>query len=241
MNDGKIICSVCARGGSKGVPGKNIRPLLGKPLLLYTLEQARATNRFSAIVVSSDDEAILDCARAWGVDLAVRRPDEMASDAAAKSPAIKHCVETAEATLGINFDWMVDLDATSPLREVVDIDNAIDLLLDSGCDNVISVNPSRKSPYFNLVELDGNDFAYLSKKLEIPVVRRQDSPRCFDINGSVYAWTRRSFFSGPAALTDRTKLYVMPEDRSIDVDTETDWKLVEFFMQSRINSCDHSQ
>ncbi|MEE4016078.1 acylneuraminate cytidylyltransferase family protein [Roseibium sp. FZY0029] len=235
MTTGKIICSICARGGSKGVPGKNLRPLLGKPLLVYTLDQARAANCFDAIVVSSDDEAILKCASDWGVDVSVLRPDEMANDTAAKSPAIKHCIQTAETALGISFDMMVDLDATSPLRDPSDINNAIDLLLNGDCDNVISVTPSRKSPYFNLVELNKDGFAYLSKRLETPIVRRQDSPKCFDINGSVYAWTREAFFSGPSALSSRTLLYSMPEERSIDIDTEVDWIIVRTLMEKKIN------
>ncbi|MXN65575.1 flagellar modification protein B [Stappia sp. GBMRC 2046] len=233
MTNDQIICSVCARGGSKGVPGKNLRPLNGRPLLLHTLDQARQTGRFAAIAVSSDDDAILSCAREWGADVVVRRPDEMASDTAAKSPSIRHCVETAEAELGIQFAAMVDLDATSPLREPFDIEAALDMLLSSGCNNVISVTPSRKSPYFNMVELNEDDFGFLSKKLEIPVVRRQDAPKCFDINGSVYAWTREAFFSGPAALSERTRLYIMPEDRSIDIDSETDWLMVEFLMSRK--------
>lgn len=233
MNAPRIICSICARGGSKGVPGKNLRPLLGRPLLTHTLDHARASGRFAAIAVSSDDPAILDCARAWGVDVAVRRPDWMASDIAAKPPAIRHCVEEAEAALGMRFDVMADLDATAPLREPQDVSAALDMLLAGGCDNVLSVTPSRKSPYFNLVEMTGEGFGQLSKPLDPPVVRRQDAPRCFDINGSVYVWTRQAFFDGPAALTRRTRLYVMPEERSVDIDTETDWVIVEALMRRR--------
>jgi N-acylneuraminate cytidylyltransferase/CMP-N,N'-diacetyllegionaminic acid synthase len=224
------ICSVCARGGSKGVPGKNLRPLMGRPLLEHTLEHARAAGRFDAIAVSSDDAAILDCARAWGADVVVRRPDWMATDAAAKPPAIRHCVETAEAETGLRFEVMVDLDATAPLRTPDDVRDAVDLLLAGGCDNVLSVCPARKSPYFNLVEADADGFGRLSKPTDPPVVRRQDAPACYDINGSVYVWTRAAFFAGPAALTARTRLFVMPEARSVDVDSETDWIIVEALM-----------
>lgn len=230
MNAPLALCTVCARGGSKGAPGKNVRPLMGKPLLWHTLDHARAAGRFAAIAVSSDDPAILDAARAWGVDLAVRRPDWMATDAAAKPPAIRHCVETVEAGTGLRFDVMVDLDATAPLRQPGDVSAALDLLLEGGCDNVLSVAPARKSPYFNLVERGADGFGRLSKPLDPPVVRRQDAPACFDINGSVYVWTREAFFAGPAALTDRTRLYVMPESRSVDIDTETDWIIVEALM-----------
>jgi CMP-N,N'-diacetyllegionaminic acid synthase len=234
MSEPLAICTICARGGSKGVPGKNLRPLLGRPLLAHSLAQARSTGRFAAIAVSSDAPEILDCARAWGADLVVQRPGWMASDDAAKPPAIRHCVETAEQRLGLRFDLMVDLDATAPLREPEDILACIGLLQDGGCDNVISVSASRKSPYFNLVELTMEGFARLSKRCDPPVVRRQDSPACFDINGSVYAWHREGFLAGPAALTTRTRLYVMPEERSFDIDTETDWTIVEALMRRRL-------
>ncbi|MHA7774501.1 acylneuraminate cytidylyltransferase family protein [Roseibium sp. M-1] len=225
----RVICSVCARGGSKGVPGKNLRLMSGKPLLVHSLDQARETNLFDVIAVSSDDADILQCARDWGVDVVVQRPDWMASDTAAKPPAILHCVETAELETGMRFDAMVDLDATSPLRHLSDIESVMKML-ETDCDNVISVSPSRKSPYFNLVELQEDGFARLSKSHDTPVVRRQDAPKCFDINGSVYAWSRSSFFEGPRALTSRTRLYVMPEERSVDIDTELDWKIVEYLM-----------
>src|SRR5579872_5457966 len=118
------LCTICARGGSKGVPGKNIRELLGKPLIAHSLDQARACGLFYAIAVSSDSDEILDVAKRFGADVLVRRPEEMASDTAAKLPAIRHCVEGAEKALGRTFPVFVDLDATSPLRLPADISGA---------------------------------------------------------------------------------------------------------------------
>lgn len=227
------FCSICARGGSKGVPGKNIRPLYGKPLIAHSLAQARASGLFDLIYVSSDDEEILAVAARHGADEVIRRPHDMASDQAAKIPAIRHAMLEAEARFGRACDLVVDLDATSPLRQVEDIAAAVDVLVSRGAGNVFSVMPSRKSPYFNLVELDGNAVPHLSKTLEKPVVRRQDTPKCYDINGSVYVWQRQTLLENDVLFLDRTQVYVMPEDRSIDIDTPLDFMIVEQIMAQR--------
>lgn len=228
------ICTICIRGGSKGVPSKNARDMLGKPLFVHSMEQARACGRFALLAVSSDDSEILDLARRHGADLAVRRPDAMATDAAPKVAAIRHCVETAESETGLRFETMVDLDATSPLRLPEDIADVMDLLAWSGADNVITGMRARRSPYFNLVERNGDGWIRLSKELGRAIVRRQDAPECFDMNASVYAWTRAAFLAGPAVFTPRTRLFEMPEERSIDIDSPLDWKLVELLMRERL-------
>ncbi len=228
------ICTICARGGSKGVKNKNIRELAGKPLIALSLEQARSSNLFDLIAVSSDSAEILDVARSHGADLVVDRPPELASDTAAKIPAIRHCVEEAEQFFGKRFDVIVDLDATSPLRLVEDIQGAVDLLKSNNASNVITGAPARRSPYFNLVELGDDGVARLSKKLEKPIVRRQDSPKCFDMNASIYVWKRSALFDYPTVFNADTRLFVMPEERSIDIDTELDFEIVELMMRKRV-------
>ncbi|MBR9973736.1 cytidylyltransferase domain-containing protein [Magnetospirillum sulfuroxidans] len=228
------LAVVCARGGSKGVKGKNLRELAGKPLIAHTLAQAAASGMFDAIAVSSDSDAILDAGRAHGASHVVKRPDEMASDNAAKVPAIRHCAMTVEQETGWQFDTIVDLDCTAPLRNLDDIRGAIALLEQSGCANVVSAMPSRRSPYFNLVELDARGRVRLSKPLESPIVRRQDAPKCFDLNASVFAWCRRALFSDHnVVLGEDTLLFQMPEERSIDIDTELDFRFVEFMMSTK--------
>lgn len=228
----KRICTICARGGSKGVKGKNIRPLLGKPLIAYSLEQAKKSGLFEAVAVSSDSELILEAAREFGADYLITRPGELATDQAAKLPVIKHCVAEVEKQKGYDFDTIVDLDATSPLRSVEDIQNAVALLEKSGAGNVITAMPSRRSPYFNLVELNANGVVELSKPLKVPVVRRQDAPKCYDMNASIYVWKHQTLFSSNTIFNGDTKLYVMPEERSIDIDSELDFKFVELLMSS---------
>jgi CMP-N,N'-diacetyllegionaminic acid synthase len=225
------LCTICARGGSKGVPGKNIRPLLGKPLIAHSIEQARRSGLFDAVAVSSDSEAILQAARDAGADVLVRRPEEMATDTAGKLPAIEHCLRSAEQTLGKDFPVFVDLDATSPLRTPEDIVGAVRLLEERGVSSVITGTPARRSPYFNLVELDENDVVFVSKTPAEPILRRQDAPRCFDMNASIYVWRRDRFLAEPAVFYPDTLLFEMPESRSVDIDSDIDWELVQLLMQ----------
>lgn len=224
------ICTICARGGSKGVKGKNIRPLLGKPLIAYSIEQARASGLFEIIAVDSDADLILDVAREWGADYVIKRPDELATDQAAKLPAIRHCVVEAERRAGMVFDVIVDLDATSPLRTADDIVQCVKILEERGVSNLITGAPARRSPYFNLVEVDAEGVARLSKALPSPVFRRQDAPGCFDMNASVYVWKRSALFASDSVFNNDTALYVMPEERSVDIDTELDFMIVEHLM-----------
>lgn len=224
------LCTICARGGSKGVKNKNIRELAGLPLIAHSILQARESDLFDYIAVSSDSRAILDIGKQWGADFVILRPDELASDTAPKIPVIQHCVQQVEKLTGGTFDTIVDLDATSPLRLASDIQGAVALLETMQAPNVITGMPARRSPYFNLVELDASGFVKLSKQPEKPVNRRQDAPRCFDMNASVYVWQRETLFSGVTLFHPTTMLYEMPEDRSIDIDSDIDFEIVKLLM-----------
>lgn len=230
------ICTICARGGSKGVPNKNIRLLLGKPLIAYSIQQAKQTGLFDCIAVSSDSQEILDIAKQYGADYQILRPKEMATDSSAKLPAIRHCVKEVERFTNCVFYEVVDLDATSPLRIPDDIISAIELNKPQSVSNVITGMPSRRSPYFNLVELNSEGYVTLSKKMATPVFRRQDAPKCYDMNASIYVWKRDVLMdtSTDSVFHDRTLLYEMPEERSIDIDSELDWKLVELILTERL-------
>lgn len=231
-----LICTICARGGSKGVVGKNVRELLGKPLLAWSIEQARQTGLFEAIAFSSDSDLLLETALKSGADIAIRRPDEMATDAAPKLPAIRHCLEQAIARTGNTPDIFVDLDVTSPLRLPSDISGAVDLLRSSGARNVITGAPAHRSPYFNLVEARADGSVGLSKVIDPPIVRRQDAPRCFDMNASIYAWRVDAFLENPAVFYPDTRLFEMPEERSADIDSDLDFTLVELLLRKRLES-----
>jgi len=233
LKDLSIICTICARGGSKGVPNKNFRPLAGKPLIAHTVTQAKESGLFDAIAVSSDSDEILRIAGEWGADHLVKRPDELATDNAAKVPSMQHCVQEVENRTGKKFDVVVDLDATAPLRLPEDIRGTVELLLSEKCSNVLSGNEARRSPYYNLLELNDEGYIVFSKPLPKSVMRRQDAPPCFDANASIYAWRRDSLFETDQVIREATLLYVMPEDRSHDIDSELDFKIVELMMAHR--------
>jgi CMP-N,N'-diacetyllegionaminic acid synthase len=229
----KRICSICARAGSKGVKNKNIRMLANLPLIAHSIKQAKATEIFDCIAVSSDSSEILEIAKSFKVDYLINRPKNMASDQAAKLPVIQHCVQEVEYKSGMKFDTMVDLDATSPLRNTNDILEAIKMLEDSDSSNLITGTPARHSPYFNLVEVNENNFVKRSKSLDKPIYRRQDSPKCYDMNASIYIWKRDNFFLNKTVLLDDTILFEMPNDRSIDIDSQLDFDIVEFLIQKQ--------
>ncbi len=227
----KRLCTICARAGSKGVKNKNIRLLHGKPLIAYSIEQAVATGLFEHIVVSTDSDEIAEISVKYGAEVFFKRNPEMASDTAGKFQVIKDAFMKSEVYYNCHFDYLVDLDATSPLRTSTDIKDALSMLVDEKFNNVITACPSRRSPYFNLVELDDKNKVFLSKKLENQIIRRQDSPRTFDMNASIYVWSRASILNDKSVFTDNTGLLVMPEERSIDIDSELDFKFVELLME----------
>jgi CMP-N,N'-diacetyllegionaminic acid synthase len=229
MND--ILCTICARGGSKGVKNKNIKELNGKPLIAYTIEQAKASGLFEHIVISTDSDDIADIAKQYGAEVFFKRSDEMASDNAGKLDVIKDAFKRSEEYYNQTFDYLIDLDATAPLRYVEDIINSFNQFKENDNDNLITAMPSRRSPYFNLVEQDKDGKVYLSKKLDNAIVRRQDAPKSYDMNASIYIWKRDIILNKNSLFLETTGLYVMPEERSIDIDNELDFEFVEFLMR----------
>ncbi|QQE81444.1 cytidylyltransferase domain-containing protein [Alicyclobacillus sp. SO9] len=229
----KRLCTICARGASKGVKNKNLRILLGRPLIAHTVEQAKSSQLFDTIAVSSDSREILSTAAEYGADELVVRPPDLAGDDAPKLPAIHHCVQTVEARLDVTFDTLVDLDATSPLRDLADITTTVRLLEQSDAANILTGTPSRKSPYFNMVEVLDTGVTRLVKQSGKEIVRRQDVPLTFDLNASIYVWKRSQFLTDFTLFTDKTRLYVMPPERSVDIDSELDFEWVEFLMKRR--------
>ena len=226
-----VIATICARGGSKGLPGKNVRSLCGRPLLQYSIEHALATTGINGgVFVSTDDDEIAMLARRCGAEVPYLRPTELASDTAPKVPVIDHLVDWLESS-GHRIDVVVDLDPTSPLRLVSDVDAALSLLDDS-CDLVLSVCESHKNPYFNMAEEERDGMIQLSKAPPGAVNRRQDAPRVYDVNGSVYVYRREALRR--QLWDNRVRPYVMPRERSVDIDGPVDFALVELLMSRRI-------
>lgn len=236
----KILVTIAARGGSKGVKNKNIRPLLGKPLIAYTIEQALKWGKASKVLVSTDSADIAEAAKIAGAQAPFLRPAELAGDAAPKVPVIRHAWREAEKLYGEKYDFVVDLDATAPLRKIADIEACLETAKARKPLMVFSVVPAHKNPYFNMVELDGEGWARLCKRLPDSVKRRQDAPKVYDLNASIYVYSRE-FLEGDGltVLTDRSAAHVMDELSGTDIDREVDFKFVEFILKEGLWKFDY--
>ena len=228
-----ILCVIGARGSSKGLPGKNTRPLLGKPMIAWSIEQARSCPEISRVMVSTDHPEIARVAVASGAEVPFIRPTELASDTAGKWGVWQHALNFVEQELEWPVDVFVDLDCTSPLREVSDITRAISQLLASDADCVFSVCEARKNPYFNLLEID-DGYLRLSKKPPRPVVRRQDAPAVYEHVASIYALRPDYLRRANGLLEGRAIGCLMPQSRSLDVDSESDFELIEYLMHRKL-------
>lgn len=227
-----VLCTICARGGSKGVPNKNIKELLGKPLIAYTIEQALCCRFIDRVVVSTDSQDIAIIAKQYGVEVPFMRPSDLATDESPKLPVIQHAVRYYIENLNFKPDYVIDLDPTSPLRISDDIEKCLNLIMnDFNCDSVITGYRSNKNPYFNMVEIDPKGFAYLSKETEKQVIRRQDAPIVYAMNASIYVWKTEVLLNQTRIVSGKMKLIEMPKERSIDIDTGIDFKLVELIMR----------
>lgn len=230
-----ITCVIGARGGSKGLAGKNIRPMLGKPLIGWSIEQALRCPEITRVVVSTDSEAIADVARSFGADVPFMRPAELANDTAGKWGVWQHALEACDRHYAEPIDLFVDLDCTSPLRDVDDISRAIAQFQGAGVDAVFSVCEARKNPYFNMLEIEDGTLR-MCKQLPGPVVRRQDAPRVFEHVASIYVLSPAYLRRGTGLLSGRTQGYDIGAAKSLDVDSEFDFELIEFLMRKRLGA-----
>jgi CMP-N,N'-diacetyllegionaminic acid synthase len=228
-----ILGHIGARKGSKGVPGKNFRPLCGKPLIDWSLDQLFANPRIGAVVVSTDDEAIYAHAIAKGALQIGLRPAHLATDSAGKWGVWQHALEASEALIG-PVEAFLDLDCTSPLRLPHDIDAALDLYLTDHPDMVMSCCEARKNPYFNLVEPDSSGALHVSKPLPGGVVARQQAPVVYEHAASTYVVDPAYLKRAKGLWEGRVIPYLMPPERCVDIDTPFDFRLVEFLMQEAL-------
>jgi CMP-N-acetylneuraminic acid synthetase len=224
-----ILAVITARGGSKGIPGKNIKELGGKPLIAYSIEAARKSQLITHTVVSTDDEQIAHVAREWGGNVPFMRPRELAGDETTHVPVVKHAIEQGEAALGIKFDHVVILQPTSPFRTVEDIDETLRKLIESGADSAVT-----------LVETSNADHPVKAKKLEgervLPYVmeepegiRRQELPTAYRRSGAVYAMKRDLIVAG-RLYGEHIVGHVVPKERSVDIDEPIDWLKAEWML-----------
>ena len=225
MIDGyKVLGLIPARGGSKGIPRKNIKLLGGKPLIAWTIEEAKKSKYIDRLVVSTDDEEIASVARKFGADVPFMRPDELATDSARGIDVVLHALGQLP-----EFDVVVLLQPTSPFRIVDDIDGAIERWRE-GQQPVVGVTKVSKSPYWMyLLDEQGKLQALLPQPAGAE--NRQELPPTFALNGGVYVASRQQLEEQQSFLTPMTRGYEMPQERSIDLDTKEDWEYAEWKLE----------
>lgn len=212
-----VLALITARGGSKGLPGKNIRPVIGRPLIQWTIDAAHGSRHIDRLILSSDDQEIIDVATACGCEAPFRRDAALSTDTAS---SVDVALDALARVPG--YDILVLLQPTSPLRTSQDIDGAIELLVSSGADACVSVRPATEHPYWTY-RTDANDrlTAFASAEHAAPL-RRQDLPAAWCLNGAVYAVHAAPFRAGRTFLPANTVGFPMPAQRSIDIDTLED-------------------
>ena len=226
----KAIAFIFARGGSKGLPGKNIRPLAGKPLIAWSIEQALAVQRIERVIVSTDCQQIADVALQYGAEVPFIRPRELSSDTSPEWLAWRHALNYLFETEGNLPEVMVSIPATAPLRVPLDIENCLDEYGNGEADMVITVTDAHRSPYFNMVKENADG----SVRLVIPppsaVTRRQDAPPVYDMATVAYVARPDFVMTHQSTFEGRVRAVHVPLERAVDIDTLMDFKLAAFLM-----------
>lgn len=221
----KPLFIIPARGGSKGIPRKNIKPLAGRPLIHYSIDVARAlAGDDSRVIVSTDDEEIAAVAAQTGLPVPYRRPAELATDTAGSREVMLDAMDYA-GRAGVDYDCVVLLQPTSPLRSADDVQGCLSLYTPD-LDMVVSVTPSAANPYYDCFETDESGFLHISKGDGL-ITRRQDAPPAWQYNGAVYVINPASLRRYALGAMPRRRPYVMPRSRSADLDSLLDWMIAE--------------
>ena len=231
-NGNKILCIIPARSGSKGIPDKNIKPLCGKPLIAYSIEQAIGTDLIDRTIVSTDDEKIAETSRSFGAETPFTRPASLATDEANTLDVLLHTIEWCENNDHLSYDIILLLHANAPLRDNEDIQKCIEILVHQNADNVFSVTPASNNPYFNMIEVNEKDEVTLIKNGNFS--NRQSAPPVYNMNSSIYAWWSKILIEKKSILLPKTRIHIMPRERSIDIDEPVDFKVAELMMKDRL-------
>ena len=236
MDRQPIICAwIFARGGSKGLPGKNIRPLKGKPLIAYAIETAQKSRYIKNVFVSTDSPDIAAVAEQYGAIVPFLRPDELSSDTANERMAWRHAIEWMRSQdQYAPMDIMVSLPTTAPLRTPEEVDQAIELYLQGGADTVIAVSRSARHPAFNMVYVDENKYArIILSQYEKWVPNRQAYPAAYDITTAVYVSGSDFIMETDSYFKGRVQAIEIPEDHGVDIDTLLDFQQAELILEER--------
>lgn len=228
----KILGIITARGGSKGIPGKNLKPLAGRALLAYTVDAARDSGALDRVILSTEDAAIADAVRTLGCEVPFMRPEELSRDETPHLPVIQHAAQWMREHAAYQADAVMILQPTSPLRSADDITAAARLLESSGADSVVSVTAvSAHAHPMRMLRIDERGNAVLfatGEPVRRRINRRQDLPDAWVMNGAIYACrTSLLFDAQPSLYGDRVAAYAMPPERSVSIDDVDDWAAAE--------------
>lgn len=229
----KIICLIAARGGSKGVPRKNIRKLAGKPLIAHTITTALESNLFSHVVVSTEDKEIAEIAIKYGAEVPFLRPKKLASDKIDYDKVILHAINNL-IKIGYDFDILVNRDCTVPFIKISDMSKAIKILKKENCDLVCGVYRQHHNPYFNMMELNKKGFLEFSKKMKNRSLGRQNAPIVYQLNG-LFVYNVKNYLKYKKTYMPKTKaLEIVPETGHM-IDTEIEFKVADFLAKKIFN------
>jgi N-acylneuraminate cytidylyltransferase len=228
-----VVAFIFARGGSKGLPGKNIRNFCGKPLIAWSIEQARAVPQIDRVLVSTDSEAIAAVAREYGAEAPFMRPSVLATDESPEFLAWRHGLEYLRGTTEGLPRIMVSVPATAPLRTSKDIERCLEMYETGNCDAVITVTEAHRSPFFNMVLLDSRGIASLVNPPDSDVHRRQDAPKTYDMTTVCYVVNPEFVLSHDALFDGRLKAINIPSERAIDIDSLIDFEIAEFLISKK--------
>jgi N-acylneuraminate cytidylyltransferase len=229
----KAVAFIFARGGSKGLPGKNIRPLDGKPLIAWSIEHALAIKRIERVIVSTDSEEIAEVARDYGAEVPFIRPAEFARDDSPEWLAWRHALNFLRETKGSLPEVMVSVPSTAPLRLPIDIENCLDEYEKGNADMVITVTEAHRSPYFNMVKANADGTVSLVIPPQSAIARRQDSPVVYDMATVCYVANPEFVMTHSATFEGRVRAVHVPTERSLDIDTLLDFQIAEGLFKFR--------
>lgn len=221
-----IVGAIFARGGSKGVPRKNVRSLAGRPLIAHAIAAARASSMLERVVVSTEDAEIATIARAHGAEVPFMRPPELAQDDSPEWLAWRHALRTLAEQDGRLMDVLVSVPTTSPLRAPADIDACVRRLLDTDADIVITVTPTDRNPYFNMVAIE-EDRARLVMTPPATIERRQDAPVVYDMTTVAYAARAPFVLAANSMFEGTVRAVIVPPERALDIDSEFSFQIAE--------------
>jgi len=233
-----VVAIIFARGGSKGLPGKNIRPFAGKPLIAWSIEHALAIERIDRVLVSTDSDEIAAVALEYGAEVPFMRPAELAADDSPEWLAWRHALNYLRETTGELPDVMVSVPATAPLRLPQDIENCLNEYENHDADIIITVTDAHRSPYFNMVKTNADGSVGLVNPPQKAIARRQDAPIVFDMATVCYAIKPMFVMSHESIFEGRVRSVHVPTERAIDVDTMLDFQIAELLMHLRSENND---